>query len=432
MSSMRESLTSQDDVMCHHAEACSCELVQSPAPAAVLFQDAVPSTEAFVWTSAFETGLSTVDEQHRCLVRIINDVGELVSGNHRVANVDLERHIAALRSYTVYHFEEEELLMRSSGVWAAHQKRHMRQHAYFIAEIDRLSTQVTGVQGDAAAQVLRFLSSWLAYHILGTDQSLARQISCIENGASAESAFAEEQDPTKGRTEPLLDALDALFHHAAASNETLRELNATLEQRVAARTAELTVAVRHLESKRAESLRISEKLTEANRRLEMMAMTDVLSGLPNRRRALLELDAAWNCAEDGGRLSVIVIDVDHFKEINDTFGHDAGDEVIVALARELRNAVRTDDIVCRMGGDEFLILCPSTDQQGARRVAETVWRAVGGMTVRFGVGRWLGSVSVGVATRTAEMGKIADVIKAADDAVYAAKQAGRDRVVSAA
>ena len=131
-------------------------------------------------------------------------------------------------------------------------------------------------------------------------------------------------------------------------------------------------------------------------------------------------------------MAVMVVDVDNFKHVNDSFGHDAGDRVLVTLARELRHAVRTDDVVCRMGGDEFLIICPDTPRAGAETIAESVWSGIRALRLPVGDDEWRGSISVGVAVRRPEMESIADLIKVADEAVYAAKEGGRDRVVVAA
>ena len=114
------------------------------------------------------------------------------------------------------------------------------------------------------------------------------------------------------------------------------ELNQTLEARVAERTL---------------------ALSQMNERLENMAMTDVLTNLPNRRHAMRVLEQEWqNTLKNGTLLTCMMIDADGFKTINDRFGHDAGDEVLRQLARCLTQSVRNDDVVCRLGGDEFLIL----------------------------------------------------------------------------
>jgi hemerythrin len=127
----------------------------------------------------------------------------------------------------------------------------------------------------------------------------------------------------------------------------------------------------------------------------------------------------------------MMIDADGFKQINDTHGHDAGDGVLRALARQLRDAVRTDDLVCRLGGDEFLIICADTPMDGALQLAEKIRSEVAALRVAAGTGEWRGSISVGVAVRTAEMSSMEDLLKTADLGVYAAKRNGRNCVAVA-
>jgi hemerythrin len=103
--------------------------------------------------------------------------------------------------------------------------------------------------------------------------------------------------------------------------------------------------------------------------------------------------------------------------------------VLRQLSRHLRYAVRTDDVVCRLGGDEFLIICANTSQAGALQVAETMRKAVSELRVPAGIGVWKGSVSVGVSTRTEQMNSLEDLIKNADEGVYVAKRNGRNCVV---
>ncbi len=373
--------------------------------------------DTFVWTAAFETGLDEVDDQHRRLVRIINDLGEALSGQRPLAKGELDALYEALREYALQHFTDEEELMARERVSGAHRERHQAEHKYFVAELGRLSTgtadESRGEQRDRVEEALRFLSSWLTYHILGVDQFMARQVARIRQGTSPDDALTLELEAMKSSatTEPLLAALHTLFSHVAERNASLRQLNETLEQRVAERTA---------------------ALEQANHRLEVLAMTDALSGLPNRRHAMLQLELAWEAAlANDGPMTIIVADADGFKSVNDTHGHEAGDAVIVALGKTLRNAVRTDDVVCRMGGDEFLILCPRTDLEGGRQVAHNAWRAVGAMRVPLAQAHWQGSMSFGVAARRPNMHSLAELIKAADEAAYRAKAAGRNRVEAA-
>lgn len=173
----------------------------------------------------------------------------------------------------------------------------------------------------------------------------------------------------------------------------------------------------------------TEELHRANQELIEISLTDALTGLSNRRHALQQLKTLWEeSTRSGNPLSVMMIDADHFKEINDTCGHDAGDFVLSELGRTLQHAVRTDDLVSRLGGDEFLIICPNTDRSGGLKVAETVRKKVSDMRVPAGDGCWNGSVSIGVAVRTSDMKTFESLIKAADKGVYAAKRAGKNCV----
>jgi hemerythrin len=125
----------------------------------------------------------------------------------------------------------------------------------------------------------------------------------------------------------------------------------------------------------------------------------------------------------------MMIDADGFKPINDTFGHDAGDVVLRELAQALRDGVRTDDVVCRLGGDEFFILCPRTALADGLNVAEKLRGDIASLRVPAGTGTWHGSISVGVAENDdLECPEI--LLKVADDGVYAAKRGGRNRVAT--
>ena len=153
-----------------------------------------------------------------------------------------------------------------------------------------------------------------------------------------------------------------------------------------------------------------------------MAAFDPLTGLFNRRPALLRLTAALRSVGAGGPpASVLVVDLDHFKDLNDTLGHEAGDDALRGVATALTSLVRRDDVVCRWGGEEFLVLLPETDGQAAERRAERL---------RAGIAATGVTASVGVAeVRTADT--VTSWVGRADRAMYAAKEQGRDRVVTA-
>lgn len=160
---------------------------------------------------------------------------------------------------------------------------------------------------------------------------------------------------------------------------------------------------------------------------ETRASTDSLTGLPNQRalddafKRLLAL-AGRNLAP----LSIIMLDVDQFKEVNDSFGHERGDEVLAALGVLLRGQLRAGDFPARLGGDEFLAVLPNTDRSGALKLAEGLRRAVHGMKIG-GLSHPV-TASLGVATYPDDSTDAEHLLRTVDRALYAAKQGGRDRV----
>ncbi len=364
---------------------------------------------SFVWDRHFVTGIADVDEQHQLLVNLINRLEQLLNGEDGVQVADIEAVLAKLTAYAQYHFATEEAMMESVGLDDRHVMEHKTIHCEFLKEVVRLKS-IHGQQ--AANDLLKFLTYWLAYHILGTDQSMARQRAAILAGQSASEAYVAEDTDQPGATEPLLLALNGLFKQVSERNQQLIELNRTLEQKVQERTR---------------------SLSEANHLLEQMALFDALTGLPNRRHAMAWLSKVWTeSSRTHEPLSCMMIDADGFKQINDHYGHDAGDEVLKHLAHQLRDHVRTDDVVCRLGGDEFLVICSDTALDGGLKVAHKMRAAIADLRVRVtGDGIWPGSISVGVAQKTPVMHTLEDLVRAADLGLYQAKRNGRNRVESA-
>jgi diguanylate cyclase (GGDEF)-like protein len=168
-------------------------------------------------------------------------------------------------------------------------------------------------------------------------------------------------------------------------------------------------------------------------RAHHLSMRDPLTGLYNRRyldeTMARELPRARRLGESTG---VILIDLDEFKRLNDTFGHDAGDNVLERVGDLLRSATRNSDIACRFGGEEFAVILPNATLQVARNRAEAIRSALEAMKLDFG-GRALGSLtlSAGVASLPPHGQSWGDVLQQADRALYVAKQAGRNRVIAA-
>ncbi len=366
--------------------------------------------DSFIWNNNFVTGLSTVDKQHRHLIDLINQLGKLLAEN-RIDHDDLENFISELVDYSQYHFSEEESAMSEIGVDNRHFHHHVDSHKDFLQEVTFLQERVSRKEADSGKGLLDFLSNWLAFHILGEDQNMARQIKSIQAGTDATEAFDKEERQSDNATESLLAALSQLFDQVSCRNRELVLLNHSLEEKVAERT---------------------EELLDANEKLMTASLTDSLTGLRNRRHAMMALEALWEEAVLANKpLACMMVDADHFKEVNDTHGHDSGDGVLQTLAQTLAHSLRTDDMVCRLGGDEFLIICPNTDKGGALHIAEHTRRKVAALRVPTGGEPWHGSVSIGVAVRGAEMKDHNSLVKLADQSVYAAKEAGKNCVKSA-
>tara|TARA_R110002072_G_scaffold129466_1_gene267978 strand:+ start:8066 stop:9433 length:1368 start_codon:yes stop_codon:yes gene_type:complete len=166
-----------------------------------------------------------------------------------------------------------------------------------------------------------------------------------------------------------------------------------------------------------------------------LSVIDQLTGLYNRRYMVSQLQQLMHRSVRGGKpVSVVMCDIDHFKSVNDTYGHDVGDEVLVEVANRLRENVRPMDVVCRPGGEEFLVIMPDTPGDLACAAGERIRRAIASQSFEVSGGRREISItlSAGVSTIAGEHDTMADLTKRADTALYQAKSAGRNRVESLA
>lgn len=160
-------------------------------------------------------------------------------------------------------------------------------------------------------------------------------------------------------------------------------------------------------------------------KLSRESLTDPLTGLDNRRglrRALDQLQARQR------PFSVITLDIDHFKQVNDQFGHDLGDQVLLHLSAQMRACTRSDDLICRSGGEEFVILLPDMDLDSASALGERLRERMANSPSPVGIPV---TISLGVAYASAGKHSPAQILKLADQALYQAKQQGRNRLVAA-
>ncbi len=250
--------------------------------------------------------------------------------------------------------------------------------------------------GGLAAALLAAAVAWLVARRLSQDlKRLARAASDLDGHGSAADI-------------PLLDSsreVHGLSQALRGSIAQLRAANEAMEQQVRERT---------------------QQLRQANAELQHQAHSDPLTGLFNRRGFEFQLEFAMALARRSGRpLSVLTIDVDHFKRINDRHGHDAGDEVLRTLASVLRQRLRESDVLARMGGEEFVVLLPDTPPDAAVAIAEQLRELLARTPMVHG-----GTVtaSMGVATLRSSTDTAAAMLRRSDEALYEAKGAGRNNV----
>lgn len=209
----------------------------------------------------------------------------------------------------------------------------------------------------------------------------------------------------------------------------LAEMNAGLEARVQERTQALEIANQELKQAKKQQEKLILILSQLNQQLDLDSRTDALTGLFNRRHMTEKIQAEFERFHRNGRtFAIIIADLDYFKQINDTYGHNGGDFLLRAAAAELRNTVRAYDTIARWGGEEFLCLLPETEANTAITIAERMRSVIASQTFIWeGVAipiRMTFGIAIVRDGDTAEQ-----VIHRADQALYKGKESGRNKVV---
>jgi diguanylate cyclase (GGDEF)-like protein len=226
------------------------------------------------------------------------------------------------------------------------------------------------------------------------------------------------------------DGIKPLAALLQEANEGLSNLNLSYEKLL----EEYRKEKQQAEALARELARANEKLNEANHKLNELARHDPLTGLPNRRYLFEFLGQELGRARRYGEpLSVMILDIDHFKRVNDTHGHQIGDLVLEAMAETLMRHKRDADLIARYGGEEFVMVMPKTGAEGAAALAERLRRGAEELAIPLEEQAIGVTVSIGTATSGPEGGELAAdrLIGIADQALYRAKNEGRNRVVSA-
>jgi diguanylate cyclase len=242
------------------------------------------------------------------------------------------------------------------------------------------------------------------------DTALREQVGGLHSSVVSATELDQLKQVVEGRLNGLLSTMDQYQRQRGDTDQALTERLHTLVERVASMELEAKGFRDHLEEQR------------------QKALTDPLTGLPNRAAwdERLELEIArWQ--RYGGDLLVAIVDIDHFKRINDNYGHLAGDKVLKIIADELSKRLRKTDFMARFGGEEFTLLIPSTPLAGAEQLLETLRTAIEACPFHFKGERVTITLSAGVSAFVS--GERAEVVfERADQALYRAKRAGRNRI----
>lgn len=270
----------------------------------------------------------------------------------------------------------------------------------------REAQQAAAVAGAITAVLVALLAWWVVGRLTRPLRRIAQAAQALRRG-ELDTPMPVVDSPREVRE--LSQALSEMTTTLVSHERELEAANRELEQRVAERTAELS--------------RATDSLRAANARLEHLASRDTLTGLPNRRSLTDTLHAEVRRHRRSGQaLALALADVDHFKKVNDTHGHAAGDEVLRAVSQALLGGCRITDLVGRFGGEEFLLLMPETDLAGARVACEKLRERVQALAGPVPV-----TMSFGVVSPAQYFSTMEEALNAADEALYRAKAEGRNR-----
>jgi diguanylate cyclase (GGDEF)-like protein/PAS domain S-box-containing protein len=374
--------------------------------------------------AAFDQPHGTICQDHRILI----STGARGSKDPRVLAVSLIRLDADRLMGIIADVSEtvkRERLLRESEAWFQTILSNVADYAMTSLDeagrFEAWNTSIGRVTGLAAGE---FVGQSLAI-LFPTDSMPAEVVvdalrEADENGWSLRDGWILKAGGDKLWGSALIAPLHRIVGGGTGADTVLSAAAAQLGELLPGAPPRYALIVRDITDKR----EAVEKLRRAND-------SDHLTGLANRR-ALFEAGereiARWH--RSPRPLSVILVDADHFKRVNDTHGHAGGDAVLRALAQILAAAVREIDIVARIGGEEFALLLPSTDGEGALVIANRLRERVAASGVLFESSEIRFTISAGVASMAESVAGVEDLLKNADRALYRAKARGRNRVVA--
>ncbi|WP_297448843.1 bacteriohemerythrin [Ferrovum sp.] len=361
------------------------------------------SIDIFPWNDNFKTGLTQIDDQHRVLVSLLNKLASHVA--FRSETLSLAEVFDALTDYTIYHFKSEEAIWAKAFSEDRSMAEHLAVHEHFIQTLTGLKEARKNTSSDQVTHdVLEFLTRWLASHILEKDRFMAYTVLAMQEGLTLEEAKAQAHQQMNGVTRTLINIIMSLY--SVLSSNTL-----------------------HLMRKLDEHQKMEEAYRKQRRRMQHLARFDALTGLPNRALLTEKVQEIMDLFDRSRNiLAIIHLDLDGFKVINDTYGHEVGDRVLIIMAERIRRIVRERDIVSRLGGDDFIVVIRDIPDFDACIPWLASFLTAAEESISLNEGRTLNlSASLGVTFYPQSEQITPDqLFRQADQALYQAKQAGKN------
>jgi len=307
---------------------------------------------------------------------------------------------------------------------------HLPESIYYPILYQHLNTRIpdTYRKQKVMLQLADYLSS--IYHGSQRVEKIRKATALLESEFNIRGEGVNKLiDAVASKTITILSSFDVSPGSMRPFSEILQDVNEELSNL----NTSYELLVMELREAKNKAEKLAGELQNANRMLHEMAFRDGLTGLYNHRYFQEEMDKELDRAKRYEReFSLIIFDLDHFKKINDTYGHPAGDQVLVAVSRTAEQAVRKSDIVARYGGEEFAVILPETNFMAAKEVAERIRSEIERLSTDVDGKSISLTVSVGYTCyrHVSNIREKGPVISMADKALYTAKQSGRNRVIA--
>lgn len=364
--------------------------------------------EVFPWNKNFELGIKKIDKEHKQIVVLLN---KLATSLTYPEVKDISIALSEVAEYADYHFKSEE------KTWAKYIKddvlinAHRLSHDSFLPKVLEIQKQNEHKPThDKIEAIVLFLIRWLAFHIIDEDKRLFLITSAIKEGKTLEQAIIISENEMSGSNKVLIEAILKMYDGLSSRTISLmRERNARIKA--------------------------EKELKKVNKKLEQLSITDQLTTLYNLRHFEhifnIEIKRAIRTKSI---FSVMLFDIDYFKRLNDTYGHQEGDKALISLGECLKELCqRPGDFAFRIGGDEFTIIISDSKKESALNLSKTLQDKLQKLQIpneNSDVSKYM-TVSIGIISLIPTIKDNIDyIMKKTDEKLYIAKEKGRNQIIN--